>query len=145
MYAVSLTLFGQYLVLNTKAWVAFAKSRSLPEFVYSEVKTFIAGLCLVSPQVFPFDKNFAKLQNIKDAVVLGWGRQSFEKWSQTMGITTAVANAFQRYTKNDTREKKKLKSSSWSLIMDGVAFPLAQCSQMNSRDLHLCQNLFTLR
>ena len=57
----------------------------------------------------------------------------------------AVANAFQRYTKNDTREKKKLKSSSWSLIMDGVAFPLAQCSQMNSRDLHLCQNLFTLR
>ena len=95
-------------------------------------KSVIAGLCLVRPQVFPFGKNFAKRQNIKDAVVLGWGRQILEKSSQTMGITEVTVNACQRYMKNDTRGK--FNSSSRSLIMNGVGFFLAQCSHMNSHD-----------
>ena len=41
----------------------------------------IAGLCLVRSQVFPFGKNFTKRQNFKDAVVLGWSREIFEKLS----------------------------------------------------------------
>ena len=73
-------------------------------------KSVIADLCLVRPQVFPFDKNFAKRQNIKDAVVLGWGRQILEKLSQTMGIIAATVNACQRYMENDTRGKF---NSSW--------------------------------
>ena len=77
-------------------------------------------LCLVRPQVFPFGKNFAKRQNIKDAVVLGWGRQILEKSSQTMGITAATVNACQRYMENDTRGK--FNSSSRYLIMNGVGF-----------------------
>ena len=68
-------------------------------------RSVITGLCLVRPQVFPFGKNFAKWQNIKDAVVLGWGRQIFEKSSQTMGITAATVNACQCNMKNDTRGK----------------------------------------
>ena len=86
-------------------------------------KSVIAGLCLVRPHVFPFGKNFAKRRNIKDAVVLGWGRQILEKSSQTMGITAATVNACQRYMENDTRGK--FNSSSRSLIMnghDGVVF-----------------------
>ena len=62
-------------------------------------KSVIAGLCLVRPQVFPFGKNFAKRQNIKAAVVLGWSRQIFAKSSQTMGIAEATVNACQRYMK----------------------------------------------
>ena len=53
-------------------------------------KSVIAGLCQVRPQVFRFGKNFANRQNIKDAVVLGWGRQIFTKSSQTMGIIVIV-------------------------------------------------------
>ena len=75
------------------------------------------------PQVFPFGKNFAKRQTIKDAVVLGWGSQILEKSSLTMGITAATVNACQRYMKNDTRGK--FNSSSRSLIMNGVGFFLA--------------------
>ena len=44
---------------------------------------------------FRFGKNFANQQNIKDAVVLGWGRQVLEKWSQTMGITAVTVIACQ--------------------------------------------------
>ena len=83
-------------------------------------KSVIAGLCLVRPHVFPFGKNFAKRRNIKDAVVLGWGRQILEKSSQTMGITAATVNACQRYMENDTR--RTFNSISRSLIMNGVAF-----------------------
>ena len=72
------------------------------------------------PQVFPFGKNFAKRQNIKDAIALEWGRQILEKLSQTMGITAATVNACQRYKENDTRGK--FNSSSRSLIMNGVGF-----------------------
>jgi len=64
-------------------------------------KSVIAGLCLERPQVFRFGKNFANRQNIKDAVVLGWGRQIFEKSSQTMGITAVTVNACQRNMKNE--------------------------------------------
>jgi len=74
----------------------------------------------VRPQVFRFDKNFANWQNIKDAVVLGWGRQIFEKLSQTMGITAVTVNACQRNMKNDTRGK--FSSSSWSFIMNERAY-----------------------
>ena len=70
-----------------KVWVALGKS--LPEFVYFAVK-IIAGLCQVRLQVFRFGKNFANRQNIRDAVVLGWGRQIFAKSSQTMGITAVT-------------------------------------------------------
>ena len=95
----------------------------------------IAGLCLVRPQVFPFGKNFAKRQNIKDAVVLGWGRQLFEKSSQTMGIKAATANACQYNMKNMKNDMHgKFNSSSRSLIMNGVGLFLAQCSHMNSHD-----------
>ena len=108
--------------------VAIAKS--LPEFV--RWKSVIADLCLVRPQVFPFGKNFAKRQNIKDAVVLWWGRPIFEKSSQTMGITAPTVNSCQRYTKNDTRGK--FNSSLRTLFMNGVGFVLALCSHMNSHD-----------
>ena len=108
--------------MRPKAWVALGKS--LPEFVYSVVEICHRGpLPSETPQVFPFGKNFAKQQNIKDAVVLGWGRQIFEKSSQTMGITAATVNACQRFMKNDTRGK--FNSSSRSLIMNGVGFFLS--------------------
>ena len=81
-----------------------AIGKSLPEFV--RWKSVIADLCLVRPQVFPFGKNFAKRQNMKDAVVLGWGRQILEKSSQTVGITAATVNACQRYMENDTRGRE---------------------------------------
>jgi len=83
-------------------------------------KSVIAGLCLVRPHVFCFGKNFANQQNIKDAVVLGWGRQIFEKSSQTMGITAVTVNACQRNMKNDTRGKSS--SSSRSFIMNGLDY-----------------------
>ena len=95
-------------------------------------KSVITGLCLVQPQVFPFSKNFANRQNIKDAIVLGWGRQIFEKSSQTIEITAATVNACQRNMKNDTCGK--FNSSSQSIIMNGVGYFLAQCSHMNSHD-----------
>ena len=57
------------------------------------------------PQVFRFGKNFANRQNIKGAVVLGWGRQIVEKSSQTMGITAVTVNACQHNMKNNTRGK----------------------------------------
>jgi len=83
-------------------------------------KSVIAGLCLLRPQVFRFGKNFANRQNIKDAVVLGWGRQIFEKSSQTMGITSVTVKACQRDMKNDTRGK--FSSSSRSFIMNGRGY-----------------------
>ena len=85
------------------AWVALGKS--LPEFVYFAVEICHPGLCLVQPQVFRFGKNFANRQNIKYAVVLGWGRQIFAKSSQTMGITAVTVNACQCNMKNDTHGK----------------------------------------
>ena len=74
------------------------------------------AFCLVRPQVFRFGKNFANRQHIKDAVVLGWGRQIFEKSSQTMGITAVTVNACQCNMKNVTRGK--FSSSSRSFIMN---------------------------
>ena len=82
------------------------------------------------PQVFLFGKNFAKRQNIKDAVVFGWGRQILEKSSQTMGIPAETVNACQRYMENDTRGR--FNSGSQSLIMNGVGFFLAQNAHMIS-------------
>ena len=41
-------------------------------------KSVIAGLSLVRPQDIRFGKNFANRQNIKDAIVLEWGRQILE-------------------------------------------------------------------
>ena len=70
------------------------------------------------PQVFPFGKNFAKRQNIKDAVVLGWGRQIFAKSSQTMGIAEATVNACQRYMKN-MKKKKTIRAGS-SILVRGL-------------------------
>ena len=78
------------------------------------------------PQIFCFGKNFANWQNIKDAVVLGWGRQIFAKLSQTMGITAVTVNACQFNMKNDTC--RKISSSSWPFIMNrrGYFFNPAQ-------------------
>jgi len=83
-------------------------------------KSVIARLCLVRPQVFRFSKNFANRQNIKDAVVLGRGRQICEKSSQTTGITALTVNGCQRNMKNDTRGK--FSSSSRSFIMNGQGY-----------------------
>jgi len=74
----------------------------------------------VRPQVFRFSKNFANRQNVKDTVVLWWGRQIFEKSSQTMGITAVTVNACQRNMNNDTR--RKFSSSSRSFIMNGRGY-----------------------
>ena len=55
-------------------------------------KSVIAGPCQVRPQVFRFGNTFANQQNIKDAVVLGWGRQLLEKSSQIIEIAAVTAN-----------------------------------------------------
>ena len=83
-------------------------------------KSVIADLGLLRPQVFRFGKNFANRQNIKDAVVLGWGRQIFEKSSQTIGITAVTFNVCQCNMENDTRGK--FLSSSRSFIMNGRGY-----------------------
>ena len=83
-------------------------------------KSVIEGLCQVRRQVFRFRKNSANQQSIKDAVVLGWGRQIMEKLSQTMGITAVTVNACQRNMKNDTRGKFKFpvfhRERTWLLL-----------------------------
>ena len=58
------------------------------------------SLCLLvfvssRPQVFRFGKNFANGQNIKDAVVLGWGRQISENSGLTIAITVVTVIACQ--------------------------------------------------
>ena len=73
------------------------------------------------PQVFRFGKNFANRQSIKDAVVLGWGRQIFAKSSQTMRITAVTVNACQFNMKNDTRGKIS-SSSRCFIIVTGSMF-----------------------
>ena len=77
------------------------------------------------PRFFLLAKNFAKRQNIKDGVVLGWNRYIFEKSSQTIGITAATVNACQTAMKNDT--SGKFNSSTLSLIMNvvGIFWPNA--------------------
>ena len=44
-------------------------------------KSVIGRHCQVRPQVFRLEKNFGKQKNIKDAEVLGWGRQILENSS----------------------------------------------------------------
>ena len=80
-------------------------------------KSVIAGLCQLRPQVFRFGKNFANQQNIKDALVLGWGRQILEKG--TMGITAVTINACQRNMKSDTRGKFSPSSRSFTMNRRG--------------------------
>ena len=90
-----------------------ALGKSSPEFVYFAVEICHRGP-LPSATPFPFGKNFAKRQNIKDAVMLGWGWQIFAKSSQTMGIAEATINACQRYMKNMKKKKKKKKKKRYA-------------------------------
>ena len=95
----------------SQVWVALGKS--LPEFVYFAVEICHRGplpsatpdfslwqklLGLITSRCSGSLKNFANQQNIKDAVVLGWGRQTSEKG--TMGITAVTVKACQRNMKS---------------------------------------------
>ena len=105
------------------AWVALPKS--LPEFVYFAVEICHCGpLPIVLPQVFPSGKNFVNRQNVKDAVMLGWGRQIFEKLSQTIGITGTTVNACQCNTRNDTHGKFNSSPRSFIMKRRGFLWPV---------------------
>ena len=108
------------LFLNCSRGIDFALGKPLPEYVYFAVEMCHRRLCRVRPQVFRFGKNFANQQNIKDAIVLGWGRQIWEKSSQTMGIAAVTVNACQRNMKTHTR--RKFSPCSRSFIMNGRGF-----------------------
>ena len=45
------------------------------------------------PRVFKLEKTLKIGKNIKDAVVLGWGRQILENSSETIGITAVTVSA----------------------------------------------------
>ena len=90
----------------SQVWIAHGKS--LPEFVYFAVEICHRGPLPSSTPDFSLWqkllgcsgslKNFANQQNIKDAVVLGRGRQTSEEG--TIGIAAVTVNACQRNMKN---------------------------------------------
>ena len=64
---------------NRVAWVALGKF--LEEFVYLAVKICHWDTLLSATPSFQVGKNFEIAKNIKDAVLLGWGRQILENLS----------------------------------------------------------------
>ena len=67
------------LKLPNKAWVALGKF--LEEFVYLAVKICHRDTLPRATPSFQVGKNFENRKNIKDAVLLGWGRQILENSS----------------------------------------------------------------
>ena len=61
------------------AWVALGKF--LGEFVYLAVEICHRWTLLSATRVFKLEKTLKIGKNIKDAVVLGWGRQILENSS----------------------------------------------------------------
>ena len=60
-------------------WVTLSKF--LEEFVYLAVEICHWGTLQSATQVFKLEKTLTITKNIKDAIVLGWGRQILENWS----------------------------------------------------------------
>ena len=65
------------------------------EFGHFGVKSVIGPHCLMRPQLFRFAKTLKIGQNIKDAVVLGWGRQISENLGLTIAITAVTVIGYQ--------------------------------------------------
>ena len=78
------------LLDSAKAWVALGKS--LPEFVYFVVEICHRGPLPSATPAFSLWQKPCESANLKDAEVLGWGRQILEKSNQTTGITAVTVN-----------------------------------------------------
>ena len=76
-----------------RIWLLFGQNMSTKRFFLGATLTFLG---------WNFFLKFGK--NIKDAVVLGWGRQISEKSRSTIGITAVTVNACQWKTKHNICE-----------------------------------------